>query len=83
MSSQGLSLALSCKARRAIRTGTTISAVAAPAAPPVYNLEDENERKRLAEEYGFTQIGAPVPEGVTLKQVVDTIPKEVRGNCSA
>lgn len=54
-----------------------ISAVAAPLAPPSNPLEDAGERQRLAEEYGFTQIGEPVPEGVTLKKVIDTFPPEV------
>lgn len=54
-----------------------ISATAAPLAPSVSPLEDAEERKRLAEEYGFTQIGEPVPEGVTLKNVIDTFPPEV------
>ena len=54
-----------------------ISAVAAPLAPPSSPLEDAGERARLAEEYGFTQIGEPVPQGVTLKNVIDSFPKEV------
>jgi hypothetical protein len=54
-----------------------ISAAAAPLAPSVSPLEDAEERKRLAEEYGFTQIGEPVPEEVTLKNVIDTFPPEV------
>lgn len=55
-----------------------ISAVAAPLAPPSSPLEDAGERQRLAEEYGFTQIGEPVPKGVTLKNVIDSFPPEVR-----
>jgi omega-6 fatty acid desaturase (delta-12 desaturase) len=54
-----------------------ISAVAAPLAPPSNPLEDAGERQRLAEEYGFSQIGEPVPEGVTLKKVIDSFPPEV------
>jgi hypothetical protein len=69
------------RARRAgvVRTGARrpISAVAAPIAPPSSPLEDAGERQRLAEEYGFTQIGEPVPEEVTLKKVIDSMPPEV------
>ncbi|XP_024390435.1 omega-6 fatty acid desaturase, chloroplastic [Physcomitrium patens] len=54
-----------------------ISAVAAPIAPPSSPLEDAGERQRLAEEYGFTQIGEPVPADVTLKKVIDSFPSEV------
>ena len=49
-------------------------AVAAPVAAP---LSDPSERERLAEEYGFAQIGEPLPDNITLKQVIDTIPPEV------
>ena len=65
--------------RTGVRIGARrpISAVAAPVAPPSSPLEDAGERQRLAEEYGFTQIGEPVPQGVTLKNVIDSIPKEV------
>ncbi|BBN09957.1 acyl-lipid omega-6 desaturase (Delta-12 desaturase) [Marchantia polymorpha subsp. ruderalis] len=52
-----------------------IYAIAAPVAP--YALEDAEVRARLAEEYGFQQIGEPVPENVTLKNVIDSLPKEV------
>jgi hypothetical protein len=59
------------------RSSRPISAIAAPitAAP---NLADPEERERLAKEYGFEQIGAPVPEGVTLRQVQNSLPPEVR-----
>ncbi|KAH9299246.1 hypothetical protein KI387_030928 [Taxus chinensis] len=49
--------------------------VALPLAPsPLHDLE---ERNHLCEEYGFTQIGEPVPSNITLKNVIDTIPQEV------
>lgn len=47
--------------------------------PAGSDLFDPLEREKLAKEYGFRQIGEPVPDDVTLKQVVDTIPPEVRG----
>jgi omega-6 fatty acid desaturase (delta-12 desaturase) len=40
-------------------------------------LNDAEERQQLAEKYGFTQIGEPVPSGITLKNVMDTFPPEV------
>ncbi|MCO5593295.1 hypothetical protein L7F22_047303 [Adiantum nelumboides] len=52
----------------------TISAIAAPVAP---TLSDPLYRVKLAEEYGFTQIGEPVPSSVTLKNVIDSLPPEV------
>lgn len=52
----------------------TISAVAAPTASI---LSDSQNRDKLAEEYGFSQIGEPVPPGVTLKNVIDSLPPEV------
>ncbi|WVZ92741.1 hypothetical protein U9M48_038785 [Paspalum notatum var. saurae] len=40
-------------------------------------LDDEEKRKQMAEDYGFTQIGEQLPDNVTLKDVMDTLPKEV------
>jgi omega-6 fatty acid desaturase (delta-12 desaturase) len=57
--------------KRALRF---ISAVAVPLSPPPVN--DKEERMHLAEDYGFTQIGEPVPDNVTLKHVIDTLPLE-------
>lgn len=51
-----------------------ISAVATPIAP---SLSDPEYREMLAEEYGFTQIGEPIPPSITLKKVLDTFPPEV------
>eukprot|EP00249_Psilotum_nudum_P026976 c34152_g1_i1 orf=245-1597(+) len=51
-----------------------ITAIAAPIAPAP--LSDAKERKRLAEEYGFTQIGEPLPSEITLKNIIDSIPLE-------
>eukprot|EP01018_Ginkgo_biloba_P035358 Gb_08625 [translate_table: standard] len=56
------------------RTLNTVFA-ALPLAPP--SLHDMEERRRISEEYGFTQIGEPVPDDVTLKKVMDTLPQEV------
>ncbi|KAL3695200.1 hypothetical protein R1sor_009276 [Riccia sorocarpa] len=56
------------------RRNSGIYAIAAPVAPDT--LEDPEVRARLAEEYGFQQIGEPVPSSVTLKKVIDSLPKE-------
>jgi omega-6 fatty acid desaturase (delta-12 desaturase) len=70
----------SCRAKR-LRlsksiTGCQVSAIATPVANPS-PLNDAEERQQLAEKYGFTQIGEPVPSGITLKNVMDTFPPEV------
>ena len=40
-------------------------------------LDDEGKRKQMSEDYGFKQIGEQLPDNVTLKDVMDTLPKEV------
>jgi len=52
-----------------------IKAVAAPVAPP--SADSAEDREQLAESYGFRQIGEDLPENVTLKDIMDTLPKEV------
>lgn len=52
-----------------------IEAVAIPVLPP--SLETAENRKQLSELYGFTQIGEPLPENVTMKDVIETLPKKV------
>ncbi|CAI5489457.1 unnamed protein product [Closterium sp. Naga37s-1] len=64
------SIGLKSQACRLVKTS---AAVAAPVSNP---LSDPQERERLAEEYGFRQIGEPLPDDITLKQVIDTIPAE-------
>lgn len=49
----------------------------APVAAEPYPLSNAESRSLLAEEFGFRQIGEPVPEGVTLKNVIDSLPAEV------
>ncbi|CAI0394491.1 unnamed protein product [Linum tenue] len=57
------------------RKSRTVQAVAVPA---VSSAADGAEyRKQLAESYGFRQIGEDLPDDVTLKQVIDTLPKEI------
>ncbi|VVB17301.1 unnamed protein product [Arabis nemorensis] len=52
-----------------------IKAVAVPVAPP--SADSAEEREQLADSYGFKQIGEDLPGNVTLKDIMDTLPKEV------
>ncbi|KAL6973840.1 Omega-6 fatty acid desaturase, chloroplastic [Sarracenia purpurea var. burkii] len=65
-----------------IRWSKIVQAVAVPAAPSPadsspFPAEREEYRKQLCENYGFKQIGEPLPENVTLKDIVGTLPKKV------
>lgn len=53
-----------------------MQAVAAPVAPPP-EADSAEYRKQLAESYGFKRIGEPLPDNVTLKDVIETLPKKV------
>jgi acyl-lipid omega-6 desaturase (Delta-12 desaturase) len=58
-----------------------LQAAVLPLTPPI--LDDEEKRKQMSEDYGFTQIGEHLPDNITLKDVMDTLPKEVlTGNTS-
>lgn len=52
-----------------------IKAVSVPVAPP--SADNAEDREQLAESYGFKQIGQDLPDNVTLKDIMDTLPKEV------
>ncbi|XP_073104020.1 omega-6 fatty acid desaturase, chloroplastic isoform X3 [Elaeis guineensis] len=52
-----------------------VQAAVLPISAPL--LENEEQRKQLCEMYGFTQIGEPLPDNITLKNVMDTLPKKV------
>lgn len=54
----------------------SLHAVALPTQPPL--VDEVEQRKQMCESYGFTQIGEPLPETVTLKDVIDTLPKKVQ-----
>lgn len=60
-----------------MRRGKCIRAVAVPVAPSSGDSDSTEYRKQLAESYGFRQIGEPLPDNVTLRNVIDTLPKEV------
>lgn len=58
------------------RNWTTVAkAVAIPVAPS--SPDNAEYRQQLSESYGFKQIGEPLPDNVTLKHVIDTLPKKV------
>lgn len=40
-------------------------------------LDDQEQREKMCESYGFTQIGKPLPDDITLKDVMDSLPKKV------
>ena len=52
-----------------------MQAVAIPISPSP--LDTAEYREQLAESYGFKQMGEPLPDNVTLKDIIDTLPKEV------
>lgn len=52
-----------------------MQAVAVPIAPSP--LDCAEERKRLSEKYGFRQIGEPLPDKVTMKDITESLPKKV------
>ncbi|MBA0728522.1 hypothetical protein Golax_001415, partial [Gossypium laxum] len=61
-----------------LRRNKVIQAVAVPVRPSSADSADSAEyRKQLAETYGFRQIGEPLPDNVTLKDVIDTLPRKV------
>lgn len=41
------------------------------------NNSNEEEKKKICEMYGFTQIGDPMPDNITLKDIMETLPKKV------
>jgi omega-6 fatty acid desaturase (delta-12 desaturase) len=59
------------------RVATLPHAAAAPLPPSGIQLLDDEERQRVAEEYGFRKIGVPLPDDVTLGQVQRSLPAEV------
>ncbi|KAI8570371.1 hypothetical protein RHMOL_Rhmol01G0029000 [Rhododendron molle] len=65
-----------------IKRTTIVRAVAVPVAPsPADSLpspaESAEYRIQLSKTYGFRQIGEPLPDNVTLKDIIGTLPKKV------
>ena len=52
------------------------NAAAVSLSVPVEQLSD-SERQQVANQYGYTKIGKKLPEGVTLSQIVKSMPSEV------
>ena len=71
---------LQSNSRRQTQVGTNALA-APPALEPAAGL-NAAERAQLAEQLGYRQIGAELPDGVSLSDIVQTLPKEVRQELS-
>ncbi|XP_076885043.1 omega-6 fatty acid desaturase, chloroplastic-like [Bidens hawaiensis] len=56
--------------------GKTVKSVASPVTTPLPE-DNAQHRKQLCETYGFRQIGEPLPDNITLKNIIDTLPKKV------
>jgi omega-6 fatty acid desaturase (delta-12 desaturase) len=71
---------LGCPARPLSRPqiprAPSAAAIDAPAVP-ISQLSLE-ERQKLAEQWGYKSIGAELPDGVTLTDIVKSMPQEVR-----
>ncbi|XP_010525809.1 PREDICTED: omega-6 fatty acid desaturase, chloroplastic-like isoform X2 [Tarenaya hassleriana] len=58
-----------------VKRTSCVKAAAIPIAQP--SADSAEYRKKLAESYGFKQIGEDLPDNVTLKDIIGTLPKEV------
>ncbi|KAL9242486.1 hypothetical protein vseg_016479 [Gypsophila vaccaria] len=69
-------LAKGCRQQRRIpwRMSKCVQAVAVPASAPTDNPSD---LQLLAEQYGFQQIGEPLSDDFTLRDIVTSLPKKV------
>ncbi|KAK4392789.1 Omega-6 fatty acid desaturase, chloroplastic [Sesamum angolense] len=56
------------------RKHKVVKAVAVSVAPPP--ADSAEHRQQLCQEYGFQQIGEPLPDNVTLRDIIDTLPKK-------
>lgn len=61
------------------RLPEVIHAAVLPISPSL--LDNEEQRLKMCENYGFTQIGEPLPDNITLKDVMETLPKKVHLLC--
>uniref|UniRef100_A0A803LTG4 Fatty acid desaturase domain-containing protein n=1 Tax=Chenopodium quinoa TaxID=63459 RepID=A0A803LTG4_CHEQI len=61
------------------RKSALVQAVAVPVAPPSELPPTDNTEhlKQLAESYGFQQIGEPLPDDVTMRDIITSLPKKV------
>ena len=60
-----------------VKRAAIIRAVAVPVAPLPSSADSAEYRKKLSESYGFEKIGEPLPEDVRLKDIIESLPKEV------
>lgn len=58
-----------------LKKNKAIRAVAIPSEPST--LDSAEYRKQLCDNYGFRQIGEPLPDTITLKKIMDSLPKKV------
>lgn len=58
-----------------LRRAKSLQAVATSVVPA--SADGAQYRKQLAESCGFRQIGEPLPRNVTLKEIIDTLPRKV------
>lgn len=58
-----------------MRRTKTVGAVAVPNTSSP--LDSAAHREQLCENYGFRQIGEQLPDSVTLRNIIDTLPKKV------
>lgn len=58
-----------------LKKSKMVRAVATPVAPSPADSADY--RKQLCESYGFRQIAEPLPDNITLKNVIDSLPQKV------
>lgn len=60
-----------------VKRAAILRAVAVPVAPSSSSADSAEYRKQLSESYGFEKIGEPLPENVRLKDIIESLPKEV------
>lgn len=62
-----------------MRRSKFVQHVVAPMVPsaPSPAADDPDDLKKLAETYGFQQIGEPLPDDVTLRDIITSLPKKV------
>ncbi|KAG7023448.1 hypothetical protein SDJN02_14473, partial [Cucurbita argyrosperma subsp. argyrosperma] len=60
-----------------VKRAAITRAVAVPVAPLPSSADSAEYRKGLSESYGFEKIGEPLPEDVRLKDIIESLPKEI------
>ena len=65
-----------CQVSASAHQQPSVNAAAISLSVPVEQLSD-SERQQVAHQYGYSKIGKKLPEGVTLSQIVKSMPSEV------